>query len=52
MKGIEYVVVPAQGEPFVFVICKQRRESPQSVLPIAHYYLIEGIIFFYFFILI
>jgi len=45
MRGIEYALVPAIGEPNVFVIRKQLRESRQKVLPIATYYIIDGVVY-------
>jgi len=44
MKGIEYQVVDA-NPPFLYVIRKQHRESPDEVHPLATYYIINGVVY-------
>lgn len=44
MRGIEYALHSMQ-EPHLYVIRKQRRESPTHVTPIASYYVINGTIY-------
>jgi len=44
MKGLEYKLEHTQ-EPFLYVIKKQKRESPNVAVPIAIYYIINGTIF-------
>ncbi|KAF1751488.1 hypothetical protein GCK72_018042 [Caenorhabditis remanei] len=40
MQGIQYVLWYSQ--PPLFIICKQRRNSPTNVSPISYYYIISG----------
>eukprot|EP01102_Stenamoeba_stenopodia_P013920 TRINITY_DN4570_c0_g1_i2.p1 TRINITY_DN4570_c0_g1~~TRINITY_DN4570_c0_g1_i2.p1 ORF type:complete len:259 (+),score=59.18 TRINITY_DN4570_c0_g1_i2:198-974(+) len=44
MKGIEYQVVDS-NPPFLYVIRKQHRESPDEVHPLATYYIINGVVY-------
>ncbi|UXI16483.1 ribosomal protein S6 kinase [Sarcoptes scabiei] len=44
MKGIEFILLQAQ-EPILYVIRKQQRYSPTTVVPIANYYIIAGVIY-------
>jgi len=44
MRGIEYVLHAAK-EPDLYVIKKQKRESPTIAIPLALYYVIRGTIF-------
>ena len=44
MRGVEYQLHSFQ-EPFLFVIRKQRRDSPTQVVPMASYYVINGTVY-------
>jgi len=44
MTGIEYEVTLAMP-PQLFVIVKQNRKSPKSVIPVQYYYIIDGTIY-------
>ncbi|XP_050404150.1 mediator of RNA polymerase II transcription subunit 6 [Patella vulgata] len=44
MVGIEYVLLHVQ-EPILYVIRKQHRHSPTQASPLAHYYIIAGIVY-------
>lgn len=44
MRGIEYVLFAAK-EPDLYVIRKQKRESPSSAIPQTTYYIIKGTVY-------
>ncbi|XP_063703259.1 mediator of RNA polymerase II transcription subunit 6 [Culicoides brevitarsis] len=44
MIGVEYILLHVQ-EPILYVIRKQHRHSPESVTPLADYYIIAGIVY-------
>ena len=47
MTGIQYYVVDHKlAEDFtLFIIQKCRRESPEKVIPLAYYYILQGTIY-------
>ncbi|KAJ7527269.1 hypothetical protein O6H91_16G045800 [Diphasiastrum complanatum] len=44
MTGIEYILHEAQ-EPHLFVLRKQKRDSPEKVTPLAMFYVLDGSIY-------